>query len=249
MATSVLNLHSGGHLVSRQTLDQIRPPDGTATWKPVAHAKVFDTVAECLTGAGYVIKDEKHAVARDGHRYFATLDLATPLSDGVALAVGVRNSTDQSFPLSFCAGSRVFVCSNLAFKAELLVKRKHTRFGELRFSNAIAGAVQNLAAFKESESLRIDRLKSLELSDDQALAFIVRSMERNVIASTSIPKILHEWRNPSHDYGTGDKPTAWRLMNAYTTVLGPRAVKAPAEYAGQTIRLNAMWEPANGQAS
>jgi hypothetical protein len=32
------------------------------------------------------------------------------LCPGVSLAVGIRNSWDQSFPLGFCAGARVFVC-------------------------------------------------------------------------------------------------------------------------------------------
>lgn len=34
--------------------------------------------------------------------------------------------------------------------------------------------------------------------------------------------------------------SAWGLLNAFTRVLGPRAVKAPAEYAAQTKRLTAL---------
>jgi len=246
MAESVLNLHSGGHLVTYEELQQIKVPEGTATWHPVQHSKVLDTVVECLKGAGYVIKDQRLAVARTGDaRFFGTLDLATPLTadNSVALAVGIRNSFDKSFPLGFAAGSRVFVCSNLAFRSELLVKRKHSKHGQLRFGNAIAAAVKELSAFKEAETTRIERLMRLELTEDQALAFIVRAMERNVISAPVIPKVLAEWRSPKHDYGTGDKPTAWRLLQSFTTVLGKRAITCPAEYAGQTIRLNALMLP------
>jgi hypothetical protein len=190
--------------------------------------------------------------SRDGKRFFGTLDLTTGLTAdrSVALAVGIRNSTDKSFPLGFCAGSRVTVCDNLAFNAELLVKRKHTRLAVGRWNNEIAAAVQKLDSFKEAETLRIERLMSTDLSDDQALAFIVRAMEKYVISVPTVPKILTEWRTPTHDYGTGDRPTAWKLLNCFTTVLGKeRAVRSPNEYAVQTIRLNALIcpsaEPAN----
>ncbi len=39
----------------------------------------------------------KASMSRHGARMFATLDLATLLFAGVSLAVGLRNSTDQSY--------------------------------------------------------------------------------------------------------------------------------------------------------
>ena len=240
MAEAVLNLHSGGHLVTYDELTIIPTPKAEGRWHPVAHSTVLDTVTTTLTAAGYTIKSQALAVARDGHRFFGTLDLATPLTDGVALAVGIRNSTDKSFPLGFAGGSRVFVCSNLCFDAELLVKRKHTTRAVTRWNNEIAEAVQKLDTFKQHESVRIARLMRADLTDDQALALIVRAMEQHVIAPVTVPKVLTEWRTPSHDYGTGERPSAWRLLNSFTTVLGKRAVSNPTEYAGQTIRLSGL---------
>lgn len=252
---SDLMLHSGGRLCSLDELRAIPTPLAEGRWHPVAHARVLETALSTLQGAGYTVKSQSLAIAREGKRFFGTLNLTTPLTadHAVALAVGIRNSLDKSFPLGFCAGARVFVCDNLAFRSELLVKRKHTRFGETRFNNAIAAAVQSLASFKEAETVRIARLMTTELTDDQALALLVRAMEQHVIAAPTIPRVLAEWRNPTHDYGTGERPTAWKLLNCFTTVLGTRAIKAPAEYAGQTIRLNALLAPAeehpHGQAA
>jgi hypothetical protein len=243
MFMSSLMLHAGGRLCSYAELHAITAPPPEGRWHPVAHATVLDTVTGTLEAAGYQIRDRKLAIAREGKRFFGTLDLMTPLVPGVALAVGIRNSIDKSFPLGFCAGSRVFVCDNLAFRSELLVRRKHTRFGQIHFQNAIAAAVQSLASFQVAEGERIGRLMDIDLTDDQALAFIVRGMEKNVIAAPVIPKVLAEWRNPHHDYGTGDRPTAWKLLNCFTTVLGARAIRNPNEYAGQTIRLNALLAP------
>jgi hypothetical protein len=240
---SDLLLHKGGQLCTLDELRAVPTPAAEGRWHPVAHATVLDTVTSTLAGAGYTIKSQSLAVARDGKRFFGTLDLTTPLTPDstVALAVGIRNSTDKSFPLGFCAGARVFVCDNLAFNAELLVKRKHTRLAVGRWNTEIAAAVQKLPSFAEAESARITRLMQTDLTDDQALAFLVRAMEKHVISVPTIPKILAEWRTPTHDYGTGERPTAWKLLNCFTTVLGKeRAVKSPNEYAGQTIRLNAL---------
>jgi hypothetical protein len=109
--SSNLMLHCGGKLV---TLDELRafkapPPEGR--WCPVAHGNVRDRVVETLRAAGYQIRKEQLAVAREGKRFFGVLDLTTPIAEGeVTLAVGIRNSVDKSFPLGFCAGSRVFIC-------------------------------------------------------------------------------------------------------------------------------------------
>jgi hypothetical protein len=241
---STLTLHTGGRLCTAEELQAVPTPPAEGRWHPVSHRAVLDAVTGTLEAAGYGIRDRKLAIARDGRRFFGTLDLTTPLVPGVSLAVGVRNSTDKSFPLGFCAGNRVFVCDNLAFRAELLVKRKHTRFGEVRFHNAIAAAVHSLASFREAEAARLDRLMTTDLTDDQALALMVRAVERRVIAAPVLPKVLADWRHPKFDYGSGDRPTAWRLLNCFTTVLGPRAVRNPNEYSGQTIRLNALLSPA-----
>jgi hypothetical protein len=239
-------LHSGGRLCSLDELKAVHTPPAEGRWHPVAHSQVLETVLGTLTGAGYAVKSQALAIARDGKRFFGTLDLTTTLTPDstVALAVGIRNSTDKSFPLGYCAGSRVFVCDNLAFNAELLVKRKHTRHAVGRWNVELGQAVQKLPSFAEAEQARIARLMTTEFTDDQALAFILRAMERHVISVPTVPKVLTEWRAPTHDYGTGGRPSAWRLLNSFTTVLGKeRGIRSPNEYAAQTIKINALLAP------
>src|SRR5438067_2803660 len=106
--SATLMLHQGGNEVSREQLGQLVLPPPTRTWKPISHATVLDTASQTLREAGYGIAKARLGVSREGQRFFATLDLTTPLTlDGsVALAVGLRNSVDQSFPMGFCAGAR-----------------------------------------------------------------------------------------------------------------------------------------------
>ncbi len=238
MVCSNLVLHRGARLVTREELRAYKAPPPAGRWYPLAHSRVVEVVTATLLDSGYEIKNQYYGLSREGHRLFGTLDLGTPIASGVTLAVGVRNSTDKSFPLGFCAGSRVFVCDNLAFRSELLVRRKHTLNGERNFVGAIGAAVVSLRSFKEAEGERVRRLRYAELSDDAADALILRAYERGIVGARELPAVLHEWRNPAFDEF---KPrTAWSLLNAFTGALRARALYQPAQYAAQTIRLNGL---------
>src|SRR5262249_13800618 len=160
-------------------------------------------------------------VMRDGSRFFGTLDLGTALGSGVTLAVGVRNSVDKSFPLGFVAGNRVFCCDNLAFKAELSVRRKHTVRREARFAEGISAAIASLPQFKAVEAARIKAMMYQQLSDDQADALILRAFEKGIISTHHLPRVIHEWREPQFE--DFQPRTAWSLLNCFTTVLADRA--------------------------
>jgi hypothetical protein len=235
MATSALVTHCGARLVERAELERVEAPPATATWFPVRHATVIDTVSQSLTASGFEVKAAKFALSRGDARMFSTIDLATPLGSGVSLAVGVRNSTDKSLPLGFIAGSRVFVCDNLAFRSELLVRRKHTRFGQERFAEAICQAVRSLTQFQEAEAERIRRMRSFELSSVRAESLMLRAYEDGVVSHRLLPRVIKEWREPSFEEFS--ERTLWSLFNAFTLILGERQKSDPQGFASLTVRL------------
>lgn len=238
---SDLMLHAGGRLVTMDELQACKTPAPEGRWHPVSHVRVLDTVKETLLGAGYTVQAEKYALARSDARFFGVLDLATPLAQGVALSVGVRNSVDKSFPLGFAAGSRVFVCDNLAFRSELLVRRKHTVNGMKAFGTAIGSAVASLTSFRDAEGVRIRRMAEMHLAPAQASHVILTAFRKGIISSLQIANVCREWEEPSHE---DFRPrTAWSLFNAFTEVLKPRAVTAPQAFVAQTIRLNGLMLP------
>lgn len=236
-----LILHAGGKLATLDELKACKTPEAVGRWHPVSHVTVLDNVKETLHGAGYVIKSEKYGLARDNARFFGVLDLETPLAQGVGLSVGIRNSVDKSFPLGFCAGSRVFVCDNLAFRSELLVRRKHTLNGMKAFGTAIGSAVASLTSFKEAEEQRIKRMAEMELTPAMASHVILQAYRRGIISTLQLPLVCQEWEEPKHeDFAPR---TAWSLFNAFTEVLKPRAVSAPQAFVASTIRLNGLMLP------
>lgn len=239
-----LVLHCGARQVSRTELDAIEAPPATSTWFPIAHRTVIDAVTGTLTNSGFAVKREQFALARNDARMFATLDLASELTPGVTLSVGVRNSTDKSFPLGFAAGSRVFVCDNLAFRSDILVTRKHTRFGRQRFEGEIARAVVTLGAFRTHEAERVLALQQHELPDERAEALMLRAFEGGIVSHRALPAVIAEWRKPTFDDFL--PRTGWSLLNAFTTALGSRAKSNPQEYARTTMKLGGMIDLAAG---
>ena len=240
MSSSSLIAHCGAQLVSRADLSQIEAPPATPTWFPIKHSVVADTVEQALTHAGFQVQTAKFAVSGEGARMFSTMDLTASVGNGVHLCVGVRNSTDKSLPLGFCAGSRVFVCDNLAFRSELLVCRKHTKYGQDRFQEAICRAVQSLQQFREVETDRIRRYQSTELSEDAAALYMLQAFDKNLVSPFILRRAIAEWREPSFDFG--DRPTMWRLLNAFTTALRDRATSNPQQYARTTMQLQDLLE-------
>lgn len=244
MATSTLVLHRGAQAVTPEQLREYRAPEPQGRWHPIPHSRVLDVVSDTLTNSGYAIKSMKLGVTPNGMRFFGTLDLATPLhGGGVSLAVGIRNSNDQTFPISFCAGNRVFCCDNLSFHSELMVSRKHTTHGARRFTEAIARAVGELSSFKDMEGERIRRFMNYELSDEQADSLILRSFERGLIGHRDLATVIKEWRTPS--FPEFESRTTWSLLNAFTSALRDRAMKQPASYAKQTQNLNYLLDCAS----
>ncbi len=241
MAESNLVLHRGATRVSQEELQRYQAPPPEGRWFPLSHGRVLSVVARTLTEAGYAIVKQQLGVMRDGSRFFATLDLASPVAEGVSLAVGIRNSVDKSFPLGFCAGSRVFCCDNLAFRSELLVRRKHTIHGERDFTRRIFEAVASLDAFKEQEAARTERLGNTELDEDLADALMIRAFERGIVGARELPRVLQQWRNPPFEEF---RPrTAWSLLNAFTGAMKERARWQPHAYAVQSMRLHALLAP------
>lgn len=241
MSQSKLVLHCGAREVTREQLDAIEPPPATATWRPIKHSTVIDTVSRSMRDAGFEIRGVKLGVTRGDHRLFATIDTATSLNGGsVTLAVAVVNSTDKSLPMKFVAGSRVFCCDNLALRSDLMapVRRKHSRFGLERFNEALSRAVTQLDTFKAVERRRIQRFHEAEITGVEAESVLLRCFEKGVLSHRLLPTAIREWRNPS--FPEFRPRTLWSLENALTTTLGPVVRSNPQRFTALSLSLSAL---------
>ena len=206
--------------VGREALREMLAPSATETWQPIPHGLLFDLVTDRLGARGYSIASEKHTVTLNKDRYFGVLELKhasdTPGMD-YGFAMGLRNANDKALPAGICAGSKVFVCDNLAFSGEAVIARKHTPNILRDLPGLIDGALDKLTVFRNAQDRRIAAYRGAEVSHMQAHDFVVRSLDEGVIAAQALPKVLAEWRTPRH--AEFSSRTGWSLFNAYTEVM------------------------------
>jgi len=187
-------LHCGGQIVGRDTLFAIPTPRPTDTWFPLPHRSLVEEVEGQLVSAGFNLLGQAHAVSHDGNRYFGILELSPHGDTGNrdhGWVVGLRNSHDKTFPAGLVAGTRVFVCDNLAFSGLIQIRRKHTRFAVRDLRQLTARAVGQLGNRLVLLDQRIDAYRALGLGDTEVHDLVIRATDCRAITTTQIPEVLH----------------------------------------------------------
>jgi len=218
-----LMIHSGAHRVERPQLKQAHTPDRTKTWVPIAHETLLNQVETTLAGDGMTIVNQSHAIWGDGLRYFGLLEVTNgQVADDYHLVIGLRNSHDKSFPAGLAFGAAVLVCDNLSFSGEVTLSRRHTVYIERDLPGLVQRAVGQLAARRIQQDQRIDSYKQKRLTNSRANDLMVRAIDARVLPVTHLPRVLNEWRRPSHEEFIEGGQTAWRLFNSFTEILKGR---------------------------
>lgn len=211
-------LHCGAEVVTREQLLQVPTPRGTSTWYPLSHQSILGEVEIQLQSSGFRIREETHALSHDGARYFGVLNVSlgegTPEPSDYGWVVGLRNSHDMTYPAGLVAGTRVFVCDNLAFSGEVRISRKHTKHAVRDLRHLTARAVGQLGERFLGLDRRIQAYKDRRMTDTLAHDLTIRAVDCAAITPSQIPEVLKEWRKPTH--AEFEARNAWSLFNAFT---------------------------------
>lgn len=216
-------LHAGASPVDYAALRELAVPHPTTTHVPIPHFRVVDLVAHALGYYGHEVTEQHFGVTPDGMRFFGVLCLKSPYT-GYSDTVGLRNSHDKKFPVGISFGSRVFVCDNLAFAGDHVIKRKHTANLKRDLPGLIGEIVEPLAIQREAQKVRIDRYQATDVSEQAADHAIMEMFRRDVIGVQKIADVHEQWQRPTHVWG--DK-TGWRLFNAATFALTGKVAENP----------------------
>ncbi len=216
-----LLLHCGASAVTRGNLALSPTPQATSTWKPIPHMLLLQVIERALLERGFVVVNQAHGLTHDDARYFGLLEIASNHADAeYRYVVGVRNSHDMRFSAGIVAGSQVQVCDNLCFSGEIQLARKHTPRILQDLLRLAGDAVGGLKRYWDQHDMRVERYQIAEINDAQAHDLIVRSVDQGVMANSYIPKVLSEWRHPSHR--EFEVKNVWSLQNAFTEVFKGR---------------------------
>jgi hypothetical protein len=198
----------------------------------VPHHEIVELIRYTLGFHGHDIVEEHHAIAHGGARYFGLMTLRSPYDDYTD-TLGLRNSHDRSFPIGVAFGSRCFVCDNLAFMGEHVIRRKHTVKAKRELPGLLTEIIAPLQQQRLAQSDTFLRYKALPLSDRDADHAIMTMFRRDIIGVQRIADVVEQWERPEHDWG---ERTAWRLFNATTFALRGRVAENP----GVTRQLHAV---------
>lgn len=234
-----LILHCGSHLADAQRVKESSTPDGTDTWFPIPHKALIDLVEDKLPEYGLTVIQEQHALMREDHRYFGLYQVQAEGHDAkdYGLVLGLRNSHDKSFPAGLCLGSGVFVCDNLAFSAEVVIGRRHTRHIMDDLPRLIAAALGKLVTSRVDQDRRIAAYQTTEVGDQEAAHLLMKFFEAKAVKKTNLADIWELWRNPTHGEQEREGKTAWRLFNSVTET--QKGIN-PFELSSRTQRLHPL---------
>ena len=214
-----LCLHCGAFAVDRDALNRVKTPEGTGTFRPIAHPQLLDRVLTSVEALGWSLEGEAHALNETGDTYFGLLQvklLRVHGDDDHGFVIGLRNANNRRLAAGLTFGSVVFVCDNLAFSGAVTVFRKHTKRLHEDLPECIRHAVEALPQASRLIQRRFLDYRQRAISDEKAHDLIVKALDAKVIGTDLIPTVLTGWRTPGHPEFATDGKTAWRLFNAFT---------------------------------
>jgi uncharacterized protein DUF932 len=222
---SQLMLHRGGWSATLADLAAVPVPQPTESYVPVPYPRLIEEIKLHVPRFGLRVVREEYGLAREGRQMFGVLSCRNgrPEQD-YCLALGVRSSIDRTLAVSCCAGSRTFICDNLAFSSEVVMHRKHTVHVFRDLPDLIYKMLSQVSSMRERIDGEIAAMKARELPPTYAHHLMVEAVKGNVVPASRLPKVIEVWDEPRHEEF---RPrTAWSLFNAFTEVQkgsGPRA--------------------------
>jgi hypothetical protein len=210
-----LLLHCGGEVVDLEAVESVRTPEPEGKHYPIAHTEIIEETRKAVTNMGLQVTTERHAISREGARYFGLLGVGNPDSElGYDWVVGMRNTHDKSFAASVAMGTSVWACDNLAFSGEVVLARKHTRFIARDLNGVVMRAVGKLNQMKVDTETRYAAYHDREIKDSEVYELVVRGLLAKAYGANSIHPILEAWKEPEHEE-FADR-NLWSLFNCMT---------------------------------
>ena len=178
-----------GNKYTEQEVFQVPAVAYTSTFSPIHHKEVITAVKSAIQFVGMDIVSAEYALGRNGNQMFGVFDLNNGNND-MCWSLGIRNSMDKSLALGLTCGTRVFICSNLAFDGEFVEFRRHTSrldYMELEYLafRSVRKMIKRLSIFQAWHT----GLRNYPLSETDAKILTVEIMTNLVIPPSKFQKL------------------------------------------------------------
>ena len=229
--------HQGGWQATPGDLASVPVPEATGSYMPVPYSRLVEEVKLHIPRFGLEVTDERYALAHDGNQMFGVLTCQNGTPNRLyAMAIGLRSSYDRSLAVELVAGSRVFVCDNLAFTGEANICRKHTINVFRDLPDLIYRMLNAVEIMKHRQEDEFEVLQNTQLNSPLAHHLMVEAVRCAALPASKLPRVIEEWDHPRHD--EFNPRTAWSLFNAFTEVQKSRS---PRDQMDGTLRLSSVF--------
>jgi hypothetical protein len=231
---------SGANEVTWEQLKSIPTPKAKGRWHPVTHKTVASHIIGLTQQRGHTINEIRYGIDKYNDMFgYMRLNNTSAIgnnADSVQQVVGFRNSHNKRFSVSAVAGSQVMVCSNLQFRGEHGMRRKHTTHVMRDLGNRINDMLNDAFGEWEDTVKSYTKYSLTPLSSKDADHLIMRSAKAGAINPSDVLKVEHEFYNPTHDDFADHN--AWSLFNATTEILK----RVPTQLQQKTIKLHKVYD-------
>lgn len=224
---SKLVLHTGGSNVSDAKLRELTVPAPEGKHHPTDFFHFYQCTRQALVNRGFELTQAFHALSHENQRYFGLMGVQSiaphegehsVFGEGTIVqhVVGLRASWDKTFSNQLVMGTRVFVCDNLAFSGQIMLRRKNTANAANQLPELCNRAIDVIRQGQINEEQRFQAYRDQPISDDKAAASLVRCAEAGAFGGSAILPIMQEFREPSHDEHVANGHTIYTLQQAIT---------------------------------
>ena len=201
MATS---MGRWGEEVSRDQLATLETPKKLgARHYPTRHDVFTNTIEDSFNAMGYKLDNWKFQLSSKSDKMFTEFSIQSGdnrfQTDSWQLVGAAINTHNQSMSTRILFGDETFVCSNLQFNAEFMIKRKSTRDGLQDLKHLIWDNAEQIPVVFSQLLADKQRLADHDMSSStQVNDTLVRMAKAGHTTWQSIPHILKHWEEPEH---------------------------------------------------
>lgn len=260
MKQLMLTTADSGKATYEEVIKQIVPMRQTMTYQPIQNQELLNMLGNVAEDFGLELVNPEFGLARAGQRMFGVYEVKghDHYDSQVKMMLGVRNSFDGSLSAGICFGSKVLVCSNLAFAGYAgedgevgNISHKHTVNIEDTLYRRLRDSLSQFHSFKEFQDKFYHNLSDVEINNDIAYSTIVRAVMADAIPNKDVVRVARSWKTSGRLPETDNEKStfhpefisrnAYSLFNVFTENHKHYTEKNPVEANKRSIKLTRLF--------
>ena len=199
----------------------------------------FQIMEMVLETKGLIAKDVVHRVSADNAKCLTTFNISENgasnrfESTDHSISGFTIAAQDSSMANNMGWGSSVFLCTNMIFNANYMMRHKSTLNGRTNLRNMAFDAIHDLDNVREQIGHSFNRMKKCPMTDEQAAWWLIDAVGKNAINTRDIPKLWSSYLEPEiKEFKTGN------FYSLYNSVTGMYQERNPFNISRLSRNLN-----------